>query len=263
MGRQPRDGLAEGVRVQRMLPFPASTMTPSHWESDLSAFLRREVHVTYGRARQTPVQVQPDTEPALRVRLHRFFESASPDIVDALGRWIRAGRRARAACTRIDAWIEQRLGELPPRSPRNSPLRAAGACYDLRRLLSEVIHAHVPELADSEPAVTWGQRGRSRGVNSLDLGTFDHQSHLVRLHPVLDHAAVPEFFVRFVLFHELLHAAIPSLTTASGRHQHHPPGFRERERSHPDYRQALAWEEHHLPELIARARRGCFESHQS
>jgi hypothetical protein len=255
--RRTRDPDIGSGCVQRLLPFA----TPPGWSNvefgrELTACLGRPVRVVYGRARQTPVQVQPDTEVLLHVRLHEFFAAAPMSVVADLGRWIAAGRRARKASTRLDTWIADRLEELPAPAARHAPLRATGRCYDLQRLRDAVILDHVPELAATPPAVTWGRRSRSRGVHSLDLGTFDLDSRIVRLHPVLDHPAVPEFFVRFVLFHELLHTALPWDTTES-RPRHHPPEFRARERRHPDYRQAEAWEADNLPSLLARARRGC------
>jgi hypothetical protein len=254
--RRTRDPDIGSGRVQRLLPFAVPpTSSATELGRELTAFLGRPVRVVYGRARQTPVQVQPDTEALLHVRLHEFFAAAPLDVVADLGRWIRAGRRAREASARLDTWIADRLEELPAPAARREPLRATGRCYDLQRLRDAVILDHVPELVAAPPAVTWGRRARSRGVHSLNLGTFDLDSRIVRLHPVLDHPAVPEFFVRFVLFHELLHTALP-WDANSSRPRHHPPEFRARERRHPDYLQAEAWEADNLPSLIARAQRG-------
>ena len=69
------------------------------------------------------------------------------------------------------------------------------------------------------------------------------------MHVVLDQRAVPEWLVRFVLFHEILHAAMPTDVRPHG------PEFRERERAYPGYAAAVAWQKRHIDALIRSARR--------
>ena len=74
----------------------------------------------------------------------------------------------------------------------------------------------------------------------------------------------PEFFVggltapqrTGVLKHEILHAVIPSYRDEAGRWVHHPPEFREREQSWPEYGPAVEWERRNLTKLIRSAREG-------
>jgi len=104
--------------------------------------------------------------------------------------------------------------------------------------------------------MTWGRRGPSRTRNSLRLGSFDPDPRLVRIHPVLDQASVPEWFVRFVLFHELLHAVHPPERGTDNRWVHHGSLFRRRERTYVDYARAIEWERRNLRTLIKAARLG-------
>jgi hypothetical protein len=78
----------------------------------------------------------------------------------------------------------------------------------------------------------------------------------VRIHPVLDQPAVPVWFVRYVLFHELLHAVLPPRRGRGSRWIHHGAEFRRRERDYADYARAIAWEDAHMPALIRSAKRG-------
>jgi hypothetical protein len=78
----------------------------------------------------------------------------------------------------------------------------------------------------------------------------------VRIHPALDRGDVPEWFVRYVLMHEILHAALPPRLGKGRRWVHHGPEFRAREGEYVDYQRALKWEERNLPRLIRQARRG-------
>ena len=117
---------------------------------------------------------------------------------------------------------------------------------------SDFTQASAPE----RPRITWGRRTRSRSRGSLRLGSFEPTNRIVRVHPVLDRPEVPEWFVRYVLKHEILHSVIESTCDASGRWIHHPPEFRSRERNWPEYKRAAAWEQKHLAALVRWARQG-------
>ena len=79
---------------------------------------------------------------------------------------------------------------------------------------------------------------------------------MVRIHPVLDQVAVPRWFVGFVLYHELLHAALGDAPETGSRKRHHGPEFRSREAAHPDYERAITWEKRYVNALIRSARTG-------
>lgn len=57
---------------------------------------------------------------------------------------------------------------------------------------------------------------------------------------MLDARDVPDYVVGFVVFHEMLHAALePDL--GDGRRRFHTDEFKDRERSHPDHVAAESW----------------------
>ncbi|HJO25627.1 MAG: hypothetical protein CMK00_02560 [Planctomycetes bacterium] len=199
-----------------------------------------------------------DGEGTWRLRLHRFFATAPEQILLDLATWLRSGRRARAACERLDAHIDACLAELPARPKRGQTLSSSGTAHDLNTLVGELLAGPFAGDFSSTPPpwVTWGRRGRSRARHTLRLGTYTRADHLVRIHPVLDRSSVPAWFVSFVLHHELLHAALDQGRSNDGHRIHHGPRFRERERTHRDYTRALAWEKKNLPRLIRAARAG-------
>jgi hypothetical protein len=197
-----------------------------------------------------PLEVVEDRQ-GVRVRMHRFFGAAPEEVGEALAGWIRAGRRARRACALLDGWIDARLAELPTARPRGASLRPRGEVHDLDALAeplfgAEFAHDFSERLA--RPGITWGRRGRSQARRSLHLGSFAAERNVVRIHRALDQPAVPDWFVRFVLFHEILHAALPG--------HNHGPAFRTRERAYADYRRARRWERDHIAALIRSARTG-------
>lgn len=134
--------------------------------------------------------------------------------------------------------------------PRSRPAMVPrGLCHDL-----EVLLRRESLSAFGEPTsgvdITWGVARRlRRPQRSIRLGTYHFERHFIRIHPRLDHPEVPEWFVGFVIFHELLHHRLGT-ETRGGRRVLHSPAFREAEARHPRYRDAQAWERHELPKLL-------------
>lgn len=241
----------------------------AQWAAELTAALGYAVLVEFSRSRSTPIQLRHarpaelKENPALAkgwvVRLHEMFADAPPEIREDLASWIRAGRRARRACRDLGAWTELALKELPVRPPRRVRLEPQGNAHDLVEIANSLLAEEFADDFDGErpaPPVTWGRRGKSKTRGRLQLGSFSPTTGVVRIHPVLDQEAVPRWLVRYVLFHELLHAALPTERDAAGRARHHGPRFREREKTYVDYERALTWERRHLGKLLRSARAG-------
>ncbi len=232
----------------------------SDWSAFLSDALRVTVHARFTRSRKTPVAVRPlrGSRGALEVRMHRLFAEARPEVRAAVASWIRSGRRAPRACARLDAYIAEILRRVPPTAAKRA-LVPRGEHHDLERIAREVCATdlvHDFGAALEPPHIGWGRRTPSRTRRSLRLGSFDSDGRIVRIHPVLDQPGVPAWFVRYVVFHELLHAVHPIERGAGDRWIHHSATFRRRERAYSDHRRALVWERAHLSGLIRSARNG-------
>jgi hypothetical protein len=233
------------------------------WQEFLQSELRCPVEVVYTRARKKPLQVRPSRTPprtrGLEVRMHAFFDSAPPEVHRAVASWIKSGRRAPRACELLDRWILESLEKLPAPVVRDATLRPRGRCHDLELLAADLLRNELAgDFASPAdlPHLTWGRQGQSRTRHSIRLGSYDQEGSVVRLHASLDQPAVPSWFVRYVLFHELLHAIHPPRKGAGARWIHHGREFRRREHAYPDYARALAWEEAHIKEVIRSARSG-------
>ncbi len=246
----------------------------SQWESFLEGRFDFPIRVLYGRSRSAPVQARALRAPrrskgrassgppiqGWELRLHRRFGSAPEEVRDALATWLRAGRRATKAGPILDAWIHREIASLPV-PERKVSLSGAGEEHDLDALakalfLGEFKDDFEPHGEAKRPRISWGRRTPSRSRRSLRLGSFEPTARIVRVHPALDQPGVPEWFVRFVLKHEILHAVIDTYRDSSGRWVHHGPKFRRREASWPEFEAALHWESNNLGRLIRSAREG-------
>lgn len=160
----------------------------------------------------------------IAVRLHRTFLQADDETIVALAEYIRTGSNAAARL------LDTRLSKARPASP----LRTEGYTHDLQALFDSLNASHFDNRLDA--TIGWG-RGRTLSAHSR-LGAYCDETRTITLHPALDSPSVPAFVVSFIVYHEMLHQAVPPIVGPNGRRVLHPPEFRRRERKHPDWREA-------------------------
>lgn len=183
----------------------------------------------------------------LKIRAHHMFLDAPHSVVESIAAY--AGRGDLSAGAALDRYIARQQEQIRavPRSP--TLLEARGKCFDLQELFEQLNQTYFEGAIQAR--IGWGRNTGKRRRKSIRLGVYDHKAREIRVHPALDRPDVPRFFVEFIVFHEMLHQLFPK-DRDSGRHVHHPRGFRERERSFPKFEASIAWERQHLQELLRR-----------
>jgi len=120
---------------------------------------------------------------------------------------------------------------------------AQGTTYDLDRMFAK-LNRRFFENELPKPTITWSQR-RTRSI----LGHHDRVYDTITVSKTLDSADVPDWFVEYILYHEMLHIKHPA-RLINGRRYYHTTAFRADERRFPHYEEAQLW-----LERIARQRR--------
>ena len=122
-----------------------------------------------------------------------------------------------------------RLAEKRTRKPLHAP---QGQVRDLEKSFARVNAKYFhPPL--EMPTLRWAPKGgRTR------LGTYQRETDTITINPALDSKKVPEFVLDYILYHELLHKAIPIRYTKTGRRVVHGPEFKKREREFREFRKA-------------------------
>jgi hypothetical protein len=186
---------------------------------------------------------------AIAIRLHHMFLAAPPPVLEAVAQFV--SRRSADAGRVLDDYVmscNHRIRRDPP-ARRNTAPRPRGRVYDLQAIFDRLNAEHFGGAIDAR--IGWGRDATGR--RSIRLGVYDHLTRCIRIHPALDRPEVPAFFVDFIVFHEMLHQAVPAKRGAA-RRSHHSREFRRLERSFPLYQQAVAWERLNLPLLLHRFR---------
>ena len=183
---------------------------------------------------------------AVQLRLHRMFLHAPVDVVRSVARGLR--RRTRKGDAGVRRFMNENLFRVK-RVPRRMPeVTARGEFYDLLEVYDRV---NARFFAGSlRVPVTWGRgSGRARR-GGLTFGSYDPVLGLIRIHPVLDRAEVPLYFLESVLYHEMLHHHLGGVPDKSGRTVYHSRAFREAEALYPRHQDALHWEKENLRSLL-------------
>lgn len=186
------------------------------------------------------------------VRLSDICKDASPDVHRSLA-WILVARLLGKRVPTIHERV-YRDYSLTPAVMRSSDLArrgrgrkmissARGEVYDLERMFAKLNRKYFDGRIE-KPTLTWSQR-RTRSI----LGHHDHVYDSITISKTLDSIDVPEWFVEYILYHEMLHIKHPA-RLINGRRFYHTGAFRNDERRFPHYEQAQKW-----LERLARQRR--------
>lgn len=186
----------------------------------------------------TLMSVRHNSPNLATVRVHHMFLSVDPITLKALARWVKYPG-SRAAGPALNAFIAANHDCIRDAKPRVQRIHTQGEHYDLQELHNEVNAEHFDDRVDAP--ITWGKRPTRRRRRSIRFGSYSLTEHLIRMHPNLDQAFVPRYFVRYIVFHEMLHADLGFQQSPSGRTRMHTPEFNRLEREYPDFDRAVDW----------------------
>ena len=192
------------------------------------------VDLTLTRNRVTMASVAFVTERHARVRLHAHFITAPEDIWNALAAYLRTRRRR--DWNRVAAFSKTIDTSSEAKREPVSRLSGKGRIYDLSEIGKAVNQRFFSGRVRYQ--IGWGRnrperrKGRGQRGRSIRFGSWSRTTHTIRVHPLLDDERVPQEFVEYIVFHEMLHAVVPS-DCSSGRRYDHPETFRVLERNFP------------------------------
>jgi len=181
-----------------------------------------------------------------------FLETAPHDIKTALVQWAvltsACGRRRRDRNTSrqrkscegsIYGYIDS-IGMVSPRVSRADP--ASFVFKGLRWDLSEVFDTLNTTYFDGSLSsyVRWGI-SRFRSYQSTRTGANGRRFSIITIATMYNRPDTPRFAIEGIMFHEMLHIAVPPVKR-NFRNIIHGPEFKQRERQFPFRAQWLAWE---------------------
>lgn len=172
---------------------------------------------------------------ALHVRAHRIFLTADTDTLSEVAGFI-SKRRGNTAL--IKRHIKQHSLHIEKKPPRNIRHDATGRFHDLQPIY-EAVNLQYFDGRITSP-ITWGSKNTRHSVRKRTLGSYNSHTNTIRISRTLDKKTVPLFFVKFVIYHEMLHADM-AVEKSGSRRSLHSREFRRREKLFEAYDKAAAW----------------------
>jgi hypothetical protein len=119
--------------------------------------------------------------------------------------------------------METRPLPLPLELPQNGPHHLASLAAEIHR----TYFYKYPPLR-----VRWGQNISRKRRRSIRLGSYNHVTLEIRIHPALNSPRIPAFFIQSVIHHEYLHHVLGA---------NHNRRFHAHERQFRYHRESKEW----------------------
>jgi len=201
------------------------------------------------------------------LEIPQVLAGAPRDIMDCLIGWAmlpmtRKARRNPAVVNdkrlwerAVRAYMESR-GVTVGRASRVNPAvferQTRGAAYNLRDIFNAVNRYFFNNQITSY--LRWGRGDSKTSYHTVRSDGDGNPFNLITISGVYDSPKVPEYAIYGLMYHEMLHIAIPP-KTVNGRRVIHGKDFKAAERKYQLYDKWAAWEKENLAKLLTSARR--------
>ena len=133
---------------------------------------------------------------------------------------------------------------------RDLPFKQEGQYFDLQAIFDKINERYFPANPLRNYTITWGRRRKLPPKEYFVFGTIQEEDRVIRIHPLLDAAFVPGWFLEYVVYHEMLHSVVPDEPGLNGKRKVHTEEFNRREKQFYFYRRARQWENENLARFL-------------
>jgi predicted metal-dependent hydrolase len=172
------------------------------------------------------------------VRIHWMFLNADDEVIREMASFIKT-RKCRTPLIRKFISENQTCLKKREQNSRQLSIHTKGRFHNLREIFDNLNNEYFGGRITAP--IGWGKGNARRAVRNRTLGSYCGHSDTIRINPVLDRRNVPRYFIRYVVYHEMLHSDVEE-ERKNGRRSVHTSKFRKLERLFKDYEKAVLWE---------------------
>lgn len=217
---------------------------------ELAAKKKVKLKINDNTSTMLSVKWEPD---CTKVSLHRLFLSAPNNIMEALACHIRHENSDVAPM--VKAFIEDRLKLIDySDSVDKDKLITKGSVYDLLHMYKKINRDYFHREMDLK--ITWYGTPICKNQSRLTFGLYYQPLRLIKINKMMDKKKrsgdplFPEFFVEYVIYHEMLHHRCPAYYDALGKHRVHTREFKAEEKKFKYFKEATEWLRVNSPKLF-------------
>lgn len=182
-----------------------------------------KLKINDNRSTMLSVKWEPD---GTKVSLHRIFLEAPKNVMDALACYIR--QEDADIAPSIKAFIEDNLKHLDYSHQLDlKKLYSQGHAYNLQKIYNTLNVEYFKNKLNLY--ITWFGKSTPSSRSQVTFGLYHDAQRLIKVNRLLDSPSFPDYFVSYVVYHEMLHHVCPSYFDAKGQHHIHSKEFKERE----------------------------------
>lgn len=220
----------------------------SQLNESISRQVKKPIHLTVTDNTYSMISIRPSKD-GYNVRLHHMFLAADAEVLAALVRFIKSRRKKAPALLRDFVTANSnKISKSPPRA-RRTILRPNGRFFDLKVLFDRLNEEYFENKIDC--FITWGANRRVKNQNSIKLASYSDQTKTIRVNPSLDRSYVPQYVMKGIIYHEMLHHYL-GVETRNGRNVAHSKTFRQLESRYRHHHKLQVWKKKNLERLLGR-----------
>lgn len=202
---------------------------------EMRSGLKLKLKINDNRSTMLSVKWEPD---CTKVSLHRIFLQAPNNVMDALACYLR--REEKAINFTVKAFIEDKLKTLNYTHELNlKKLYSQGNVYNLQKIFDDLNHEYFNNKLNLY--ITWFGSSNQRSRSRITFGLYHDPLRLIKVNRLMDSLAFPDYFVSYVVYHEMLHHVCPAYFDGKGHHHIHSKEFKEKEKQFRHFDLAQSW----------------------
>jgi len=194
-----------------------------------------ELEINDNRSTMLSVKWGPDYT---KVSLHRMFLKAPQNIMDKLACYIR--QEDKSIHPKVKAFIETGLQKLDySKTIDSSKFYQVGNVYHLKQIYDDLNEEYFN--GKLKIAITWFGKLAQRNKTRVTFGLYHDSMKLIKINRILDSPSFPDYFVAYVIYHEMVHHVCPAYVDEKGINRVHSKEFKEIESKFKYFDLAEKW----------------------
>lgn len=221
------------------------------FKARLCLHLRLNLDLVINENRSTMLSVLEKTPWFARLSIHKMFLDAPDPVILAIAHYVKRTRKDRKHYNLVlRTFIQEHLLRTNyTHLVNHQSLDQDGDVYQLKNMYEQINRDYFENRLHL--SITWfGNQKRQRRAR-ITYGQYLDGLRLIKIHRMLDNSFFPEYFVSFIIYHEMLHAVVPGhVDRKRGRYCFHSQEFKRQEKEFKQYHKAVEWEKQNTGFLL-------------
>jgi predicted metal-dependent hydrolase len=180
----------------------------------------------------------------INLKLHAMFLDAPVSVLRALARFLKNPDKSKQK-NLSKLFHENGLDIVQKTKLKKSALlKHQGKYFNLKDIYDKINRTYFKNRVRA--FITWGNGFSKKRSYSINFGSYNWDSRIIRVHKALDRCSVPRYFIEYIIYHEMLHVYIGLKRDGNGRRKAHNSEFKQREKDFLHYKKAVEWEKKNL-----------------